>query len=201
MISLMSFDLKVLLFLALSTLGIRLAVVWLSDRQDKPQNPQAASTSADTDTYAGLRNQILQLKREKIGLPAPAKPTEPWAATMDWGVTNGTATVVAISDGTASVYLSSGGGSIGGGQSHDSIRKAAKRMVYIAAELQPQMSATHTYPLPQRGQVTFYVLTDAGVFTASVPQEELSSHRHAFSKLGDAAQDIITQYRLIQKSQ
>jgi len=197
----MFFDLKVLLFLALSALGIRLAVVWLSDRQDQRQNPQAASTSAGADTYTGLRNQILHLKREKIGLSAPAKPTEPWAAAMDWGVTNGTATVVAISDGTASIYLSSGGGSIGGGQSHDSIRKAAKRMVSIAAELQPQMSAAHTYPLPQPSQVTFYVLTDAGVFTASAPQEELNSHRRALSRLGDAAQDIITQYRLIQKSQ
>jgi hypothetical protein len=60
------------------------------------------------------------------------------------------------------------------------------------------MQPTETYPLP-RGHVTFYALTDAGVFTASASQDELSSHRHAFSKLADAAQDIITQYRLIQK--
>lgn len=196
----MSFDLKVLLILALSVLGIRLAGLWLSGWQNRAQNPHAAATSEAKNPYLGLRSQILQLKREKIGLAVPAKPTEPWAAVMDWGVTNGTATIVAISDGTASIYLSSGGGSIGGGQSHDSIRKAAQKMVSIAAAFQPQMRATDTYPLPQQGQVTFYVLTDAGVFTATAPQEELSSHRNPLSKLGDAAQDIIAQYRLIEKS-
>jgi hypothetical protein len=60
------------------------------------------------------------------------------------------------------------------------------------------MRATSTYPLPQRGQVAFLVLTDTGVFTASASQEELSSHRHPPSKLGDAAQAIITQYQLIE---
>jgi len=194
----MTFDLKVLLILALSVLGIRLAGIWLSGRQNDPRNPNVAVTSQAKNPYLGLRSQILELKREKIGLAVPAKSTEPWAAVMDWGVTNGTATVVAIADGTASIYLSSGGGSMGGGQSHDSIRKAAQKMVSIAVEFQPQMQATGTYPLPQRGQVTFYVLTDAGVFTETAPQEELSSHRHPLSKLGDAAQEIITQYRLIQ---
>jgi len=116
---------------------------------------------------------------------------------MDWGLTEGTATVVAFSDGNASVYLSSGGGSIGGA-SHESIRKAAQKMVAIAAECQPQAHATTTYPRPQHSQVIFYLLTDVGVFTANAPQEELSSHRHPLSKLGDAGQDIITQYRLIQ---
>lgn len=112
----MSLDFKVLLILALSVLGIRLAGLWLSGRQNRPQNHNPVVTPEAKNPYLGLRSQILELKRQKIGLAAPAKPTEPWAAVMDWGVTNGTATVVAISDGTASIYLSSGGGSIGGGQ-------------------------------------------------------------------------------------
>jgi hypothetical protein len=119
---------------------------------------------------------------------------------MDWGVTAGTATVVAFSDGNASVYLSSGGGFIGG-SSHESIRKAAQKMVAIAAAFQPDAIATTTYPLPRHAQVVFYFLTDAGVFTANAPEEELSSHRHPLSKLGDAGQNIITQYRLIQTTE
>ncbi len=115
---------------------------------------------------------------------------------MDWGLATGTATVVALSDGNASVYLSSGGGSIGGAQSHESIRKAGKKMLAVAAECQPQTQATTSYPLPQTGEVIFYLFTDAGVFTASAPEEELRTQRHSLSKLGDAAQNIITQYRL-----
>jgi len=117
---------------------------------------------------------------------------------MDWGVTSGTATVVAFSDGSASIYLSSGGGYLGG-NGHEAVRKAAQNMVAVAAEFRKQTTATTAYPLPQRGEVIFYLLTDAGVFTASGPYEDLSSHRHVLSKLGDAGQDVITQYRLIQK--
>jgi hypothetical protein len=115
---------------------------------------------------------------------------------MEWGLREGTVTVVAFSDGTASVYLSSGGGFIGG-SSHESIRKAAQKMVAIAADFQPKALATTTYPLPRQAQVTFYFLTDAGVFTVNAPEQELSGHRHLLSKLGDAGQNIITQYRLI----
>ena len=62
------------------------------------------------------------------------------------------------------------------------------------------MQPTTTYPLPQRGQVTFYVRTDAGVFTASASADDMRSHRSPFYKLGDSAQTIITEYRLMQES-
>jgi hypothetical protein len=116
---------------------------------------------------------------------------------MDWGFTEGDATLVAFSDGNDSVYLSSGGGFIGSAL-HDSIGKAAQRMVTIAAECQPQAHFTTTYPLPQHAQVIFYFLTDVGVFTIGASEQELSSHRRPLSKLGDGGQDIITQFRLIQ---
>jgi hypothetical protein len=192
-------ELKWLLVVVLAAMSLKVAAGWLTDRRVLAQNPKKEAAMPEAkNPYPGLRDQALNLKREKIGLPAPSKPTEPWAALMEWGLGSGTATVVAIADGTASVYLSSGGGSIGGGQSHESIRKAAQKMVSIAAEFQPHMQATSSYPLPQTGQIVFYVLTDAGVFTATASQEDLSSHRHPLSKLGDAAQEIITQYRLIQ---
>ena len=157
----------------------------------------AESKPAPKDVYQGLRDSAFQNSRAKLGLSPASTPTQPWGVIMDWGVTEGTVTVVAFSDGNASVYLSSGGGFIGGA-SHESIRKAAQRMVAIAAECQPQTHATTTYPLPQRAQVIFYLLTDSGAFTANAPQEELSSHHHSLAKLGDAGQEIITQYRLIQ---
>jgi hypothetical protein len=193
-------ELKWLLVVVLAAVSLKVAAGWLIDRRALAQyTKEETVTSEPKSIYLGLRDQALNLKREKIGLPAPAKPTQPWAALMDWGLGSGTVTIVAIADGTASVYLSSGGGSIGDGQSHESIRKAAQKMVSVAAEFQPHMRATSSYPVPQTGHVVFYVLTDAGLFTASASEEELSSHRHPFSKLGDAAQEIITQYRLIQQ--
>jgi len=117
---------------------------------------------------------------------------------MDWGVGSGPATVVAVSDGTASVYLSNGGGYLGGGQAHESIRKAAQQAVSVAADALPATHQTTDFPLPQRGEVMFYLLTDAGVFTASALETEMGGHKHALSKLGNAMQEIITEYRRTQ---
>ena len=158
---------------------------------------QPQSKAASKDIYTDLRNLALQNSRVKLGLPPTPTSTQPWGVIMDWGLAEGTATVVALSDGNASIYLSSGGGFIGG-ISHESIRKAAQKMVAIAAECQPQAHAATTYPLPKPSQISFYLLTDKGIFAANASEEELSSHRHPLSKLSDAGQNILTQYRLIQ---
>jgi hypothetical protein len=184
--------LKLILVIVLAVLAFRVATAFLRQRQDRKANP---------DVYYGLRDQILHMKREQIKLPAPPHETDAWAVVMDWGVTRGTATVVAIADGTASIYLSSGGGSLGGGQSHESLRQAALRAVSAAAEIQPEMRPVTSYPLPGAGEVVFYLLTDVGVFSAGASEKELSGHRHRLSKLGDAMQEIITQYRVIQTKQ
>jgi len=161
----------------------------------RSQSPQAKPDPFDV--YTGLRNLALNHTRSEIGLAPMSTPTEPWGAVMDWGVERGTATVVAFADGSASIYLSNGGGFLGGGQSYESVRSAAKRMVAIAAEFQPQSLKTNTFPLPQRGEITFYLLTDSGVFTVSAPAVELRSHRNPFSKLAEAGMEVVTQYRLI----
>jgi len=119
---------------------------------------------------------------------------------MDWGVGQGAATIVAVADGTVSVYFSSGGGSIGGGQSHAAMREAGRKFLNLVKESLSKMQKTTEYPLPGKGQIYFYVRTDAGVFTARASQEELSSHLHALCALGNAAQEIITQYRQIQSA-
>jgi hypothetical protein len=141
---------------------------------------------------------ILEGSRDKFNLPDPPTPVSPWGVAMDWEVGNAVATVVALSDGTASIYLSGGGGYIGGGQSHEQIRNAAKKAVAIAAEAVAQGASD--YPLPHSGEVTFWLLTDKGVLSASGSQQELSAHRHRLSPLGDAMQDVITQYRRIPPS-
>ena len=118
---------------------------------------------------------------------------------MDWGVTKGTATVVAMSDGSASVYLSSGGGFVGGiGQ--EPIRNAAQKAVAIARDLQLPSNPVSTYPLPEQHGVFFYFLTDAGVYVAQSSDQEMKSSSHPLKKIGDAMQEVITQYRIWDQS-
>lgn len=174
-------------------LGLLFFLVVVRFVRARGQN-SAGLKPASKDVYQGLRNQALQSSRAKLGLPATPTPTTPWGVIMDWGVPRGTATVVAFSDGHASIYLSNGGGFLGGAESHDSIRNAAKRMVAVAAGCQPQAHPTTSYPLPERGGVIFYFLTDSGVFTASASQDDLANQRSSLARLGNAAQEVIAEY-------
>src|SRR6267378_1323490 len=106
---------------------------------------------ADPAIYHDLRTQAFAGSRVALGLPAGAAATEPWGVLMDSSFKDGGSyTVVAIADGSASIYLSSGGGFIGG-VAHENVRKAAKAMVDTAKTFQPKMAATTSYPLPKGG--------------------------------------------------
>jgi hypothetical protein len=181
-----------------AVIALLIIALWLTIRARQHRDTSRSSASASS-TYLGLRNLALQTPLTEVPSANAAKPGEPFAVLMDWGIPAGTATVAAYADGTASVYLSSGGGFLGGAQAHESIRSAAIKTVEIAGELKALMQPTTTYPLPERGQVTFYVRTDTGVLTATVPQEELRTHRSPLYRLGDSAQTIITEYRMMQE--
>jgi hypothetical protein len=174
--------------------------VWLTLRTRGNTTPpnQTPTKQVRPEIYREMRDAALRGSRADFGLEGVASPGQPWGVLMEIGFPEGSATVVALSDGNASIYLSSGGGSIGG-SGHASIRKAAQAMVALAAQFQPQMTATTTFPLPAKGQTVFYTLTDAVVFTAGASEEDLGEQRHSLSPLFYAGQEVITQYRLIQE--
>ncbi len=64
-------------------------------------------------------------------------------------------------------------------------------------ECQPQSQRTEAYPLPQDGEVRFYFLTDAGIFTAAASEDDLSCGDGPLAKLSEAGQELIAQYRLV----
>jgi hypothetical protein len=187
---------KIIVFIILAVV---IAVVWLAmssrAQVSTTSKPEAPKASDPKQVYLGLRKTMLDGPRTKFGLPPAPKPTEPWGVLMDWGVDNGTATVVTASDGSASVYLSSGGGYIGG-KGQEPIRLAAERVVEIARTVQLPSQPTTDFPIPETGGVFFYFLTDAGVFTFQTSAKELNSPMHPLRKIGDAMQEVITQYRL-----
>jgi hypothetical protein len=156
-----------------------------------PEQEARIATSRD------LRNQALQAPRATFGLDPMSAPTEPWGVVMETGFPEGYYTLVALADGNASIYLSSGGGSIGGG-AHETIRKAAQAMVALAAEFQPRAATTNVFPPPKSGQTVFYILSDGGVFTESAPEEDLGEDRHAWSPLFYAGHEVIGQYHMIE---
>jgi hypothetical protein len=120
---------------------------------------------------------------------------EVWAAIMEMAFGGATVTVAAFEDETASIYLSSGGGFMGG-STEERIRTAGKAFIAAADKFIPQMTMTDAFPEPRLGETIFYVRTDVGTFTAKEPKEDLVKGRSVLSPLFAAAQEVITQYRL-----
>src|SRR4051812_47928164 len=106
---------------------------------------QSAAKEARRAASRDLRDQALHATRATFGLDAMTAPMEPWGVVMETGFPEGSFTLVALSDGNASIYLSSGGGYLGGG-AHETIRKAAQAMVALAATFQPRATTTSVFP-------------------------------------------------------
>jgi hypothetical protein len=175
--------------LALVAVAVAIAIgVWLT-RGRRSAHPNRS------DVYHGLRNRALQASREKFGVPAPTPASAPWGVVMDWGTPSGSVTIVAISDGNASVYLSTGGGYLGGGASSEPIRAAARSAVDVAVRCQPQAHPTAEFPLPGPGEVIFYLLTDAGALVIRASEPAVRDGAGALTDLANRMQSIVTLYR------
>ena len=157
---------------------------------------EAAGLERREHYYIELRHQALHRSRVELGLPKPSEATRPWGVLMETTYEEASVTVFAVSDGNASIYLSTGGGFIGG-VGHEAVRRAAVNMVRVAGTLASLLSPAETYPLPDRGRTIFYLRTEAGVLTGGATEAELGQRRHALSELFFAGQDVITQFRLV----
>lgn len=166
---------------------------WFAMSRARAQAPRAA----DPAVYTDLRSRTLSVSRKALGLTAS---TAPVATVMDIGADDYTITIVAFGDGTASIYLSNGGGFIGGAQRYDTIRKAGLEMLEVAERTLKSLAPADAYPLPGAGHTAFYVVMDSGVFSASAATEDIeNSPQHPLYALYAAGQNVITQYRLAQQ--
>ena len=160
--------------------------------QDKaPVGRITGDQAAQADVMKELRNKLLTAKPDELldGEDAKAKV---WGVLMDVSFPSGTATLVSIRDGTASLYTTSGGGVLGGYIA----REQAKEFVVAAEKHLKEMSLTESFPYPANGRVKFYVLTRDGVLTAEAGLNELGERKHKLWTLYYAADQVLTQLRL-----
>jgi hypothetical protein len=143
------------------------------------------------DVYQGLRQQVLTTLPSKIGV-SPSSPEEVWAVMMETGYAEAVVTLVAIADGTVSLYFSNGGGMIGIGE-HEGPRKACMEFLSSSQGFLRQAKLTRVFPLPKRGKTLFYFLTPQGVHTTTeFKEEDLGNDKSALSPLFHKAQAVIT---------
>ena len=148
--------------------------------------------------YADLRTMALSADPTAIGLsPSEALPTV-WGVVMDLAYPEGTATVVGLSDGTTSLYTSSGGGVIGAGE-HEAVAAATLRWLRIAEESLPALRPSEDFLLPEPGEVAFAVLTYSGGHRGTATMKEFEREGTDLTALFFAGQDVITELRRVEE--
>jgi hypothetical protein len=146
------------------------------------------------DVYRDLRQQVLTTTPAKIGV-SPASPDQVWAVMMETGYPEAVMTLVAIADGTISLYFSNGGGIIGLGQ-HDGPRKAGVELLSSSQSFLKEAGLTKNFPLPGVGKTRFYFVTLQGVHTVEFKEDDLGKNKVVLSPLFYKAQEVITQARI-----
>jgi hypothetical protein len=147
------------------------------------------------DVYEGLRGQVLNLKAEQLGPEYAGVPL--LALVMEWAQEPASVTLVAVADGTTSLYFSTGGGIIGAGQ-HEAVAAASREWLEAGTAHLDAFHPAVEPQLPGPGETQFVAVTPAGLRSASAIGGGLEEGRHALSPLWAAAQDVITQMRLVQ---
>ena len=184
-------------------IGIVFYLTSCKNKQNSKQADNYVSKSGDTvkvntlpdNRFLDLRNMALDVTPEQLQLSLPTDQTQVFGVIMDWDLGDGTMTLITYQTGDASMYLSSGGGVIGGGQ-HESVSKASKEFVLMAQKYLDKSSKADRTTLPDKDCFKFYFLTNKGKFVA---QENIGNIENKTSKwlgLFENANNVITELRL-----
>ena len=129
------------------------------------QNDTEKKIHTEKNTFEGLRDMAFAVTTEQLGLSLPEDKKVVFGVIMDWEMGGAIASTVAYKTGDASLYLSTGGGVIGGGK-YQKVSDAAKQLVSLAQTYLKNTMKTELKPLPSTDEVKFYFLTNKGVFVA-----------------------------------
>ena len=150
---------------------------------------------APEPAYLGLRDQVLSIRPAEIQLSKSAEMPDVWGVLMETGYPDATVTLVALGEGTTSLYFSTGGGIIGAGE-HEPVAQATAELISRSQKFCRKMQPTNEFPLPAVGCVRFYLLTFSGVRTVEAIEEEVGIEKHLLFPLYCLAQDVITNIRI-----
>jgi hypothetical protein len=145
--------------------------------------------------FTDLRGMVLSTKPESIGIKIHT-PDQVWGILMETGFPKAVVSLVALGDGTVSLYFSNGGGIIGLGP-HKGPKLAAQRLLSCSEQFLGKASPTRSFPLPRKSYTRFYMLTGGRILTVEALEQDLGQGHHPLSALFFKGQDLITEVRKV----
>jgi hypothetical protein len=171
-----------------ATVVFTICLVAVSAAQEPNKEPK--------DAGRGLRNMFLTTSAEQAGIQPSKEYPRVWGVAVDWPMGEHIATIVSLANGSASLYTTSTFGIIGG-IGHETVRTAAKKVVKEADRYFDDSSLTQDFSYPAKGHVRFFFTTFSGVRVIDTDWAALSERRSRYFELFDAAQDVLTQLRMV----
>jgi hypothetical protein len=158
----------------------------------EPENRQSSDPAAAMRT---LRRRMLEASPVELGIER-SNQCRVFGVLMDWPVDDLTVSVVALSDGNASLYTTSTFGVIGG-YAHSPVRRAATDFVRDTERFHSDAKPTADHSYPPADRVRFYLLTFDGLRVLEDDRAAVEGSRSRYSTLFGRGQDVITELRLI----
>lgn len=152
---------------------------------------------AVSEIYTDLRNQVLNIPK-KQNLIENFKDSHPLAILMETGIERGSYSLVAIADGSASLYFSNGGGIIGAGE-YPEVRKIVIDFLKLSKNYSDLLQKTSNYPLPKRDRTRFYIVGINSVVSAEFKEDDLGNERLPLSPLFLKGHELISAIQFVDK--
>jgi hypothetical protein len=141
-----------------------------------------------------LREQALHVSAVDLELAPTESRPHVWGAIMELGYPTGIATLMALAEGTISLYFSSGGGVIGAGE-HPTVRDAAEAFLDVVEDYVDEFPPVDATPTPRIGRVRLYVRTFSGTLGLEAMEDEMGQDLHPLSAVYHAGHAVITAIR------
>ena len=158
------------------------------------RRPREIPTSGPA-AFAQLRTLWLSTDPSQLGLRPTSVLPHVWGAALELRVGEAVVFLAAVAEGSVSMYFSTGGGIIGGGQ-HAAVRAAGQRFLETLESSLSQFGSRESFAPVGPERASFIVQTYQGKLGAEVPEAALRAGTHPLSGCYGAAQDVITQLRL-----
>ena len=144
------------------------------------------------EIYDSMRQQIFDLPKSDLDLGTDDR----LAIIMETAGDDYCYTLVAVADGSASIYFSNGGGIIGAGH-HPQGAGKAQEFLEFSREYERELKEVREFPLPHPGMTRFYIIKKGGTLSGEFKEDDLGNERLKISPLFHKGHELITIIRLI----